>query len=120
MRKAEIDYMLERMLYSFPNVSDLNVSVDRPLQCESSGQLTAVPVEPPVEKLTPFQTEIFALNLMHGNQRLMHQLLSQGSCDGSYYLEGKARLRVNIFAQRGNYSCVLRKLETKIPTMAEL
>ncbi|NTW76988.1 MAG: PilT/PilU family type 4a pilus ATPase, partial [Syntrophaceae bacterium] len=29
----------------------------------------------------------------------------------------KARFRVNIFSQRGNYSIVLRKLETKIPTI---
>ena len=120
MRKAEIDYILEKMLFSFPGVSDLNVSVDRPLQVEASGQLSKVPLEPPVDKLTPFQTEIFALNLLHGNRRLAQALLEQGSCDSSYFLEGKARFRVNIFSQRGNYSIVLRKLETSIPTMAEL
>ena len=27
MRKSQIDYMLETMLFTFPNVSDLNVSV---------------------------------------------------------------------------------------------
>jgi twitching motility protein PilT len=35
-------------------------------------------------------------------------------------LPGKARFRVNIFSQRNNYSIVLRKLETKIPTCEEL
>ena len=40
-------------------------------------------------------------------------LLSQGSCDSSYELPGKARFRVNIFSQRGNFSVVLRKLETR-------
>lgn len=120
MRKAEIDYMLEKMLFSFPNVSDLNVSVDRPLQVESAGQLTAVPVEPAIAKLTPFQTEVFALNLIGANKRLAHSLLQQGSCDSSYYLEGKARFRVNIFAQRGNYSIILRKLETTIASVADL
>ncbi|HPK53864.1 MAG TPA: PilT/PilU family type 4a pilus ATPase, partial [Smithellaceae bacterium] len=45
---------------------------------------------------------------------------SQGSCDLSYELPGKARFRVNVFSQRGNYSIVLRKLETKIPTIEEL
>jgi len=120
MRKAEIDFMLGRMLYSFKNVSDLNVSVDRPLQVEASGQLTKVPIEPDIEKLTPFQTEVFALNLLHNNRRLAQTLLEQGSCDASYHLEGKARFRVNIFAQRGNYSIILRKLETVIATMSDL
>jgi len=46
--------------------------------------------------------------------------LFQGSCDSSYELPGKARFRVNIFSQRNNYSIVLRKLETKIPTCEEL
>jgi twitching motility protein PilT len=120
MRKAEIDDMLTAMLDSHENVSDLNVTVDRPLQVESSGELVGVPVTPALESLTPFQTEIFALNLINGDRRLCQFLVEQGSCDSSYWLPGKARFRVNIFSQRGNFSCVLRKLETKIPTLEEL
>ena len=120
MRKGEIDDMLAAMLDSHENVSDLNVTVDRPLQVESSGELVGVPVMPPVESLTPFQTEIFALNLINGDRRLCQFLVEQGSCDSSYWLPGKARFRVNIFSQRGNFSCVLRKLETKIPTLEDL
>jgi twitching motility protein PilT len=120
MRKAEIDDMLTAMLESHENVSDLNITVDRPLQVESSGELVGVPVTPPVESLTPFQTEIFALNLINGDRRLCQFLVEQGSCDSSYWLPGKARFRVNIFSQRGNLSCVLRKLETRIPTLDDL
>jgi twitching motility protein PilT len=120
MRKAEIDDMLTAMLDSHENVSDLNITVDRPLQVESSGELVGVPVDPPVESLTPFQTEIFALNLINSDRRLCQFLVEQGSCDSSYSLPGKARFRVNIFSQRGNISCVLRKLETRIPTIDEL
>ena len=120
MRKAQIDYMLETMLFTFPNVSDLNISADRPLQVESSGQLTAVPMDPDIPKLTPFQTEVFAINLINNNRRLAHSLLEQGSCDSSYFLEGKARFRVNIFSQRGNISIVLRKLETIIASIKDL
>ncbi|MBI5624607.1 MAG: PilT/PilU family type 4a pilus ATPase [Elusimicrobia bacterium] len=120
MRKAEIDHMLETMLFSFPNVSDLNISVDRPLQVEASGQLAKVAVQPDIESLTPFQTEVFAMNLINNNRRLARMLLEQGSCDSSYHLEGKARFRVNIFSQRGNYSIVLRKLETQIQSMKDL
>jgi twitching motility protein PilT len=120
MRKAEIDDMLAAMLESHENVSDLNITVDRPLQVESSGELVGVPVTPPVESLTPFQTEVFALNLINSDRRLSQFLVEQGSCDSSYWLPGKARFRVNIFTQRGNFSCVLRKLETRIPTLDEL
>src|SRR5262249_46346934 len=72
------------------------------------------------EDLTPFQTEVFALNLINNDRRLLSLLVKEGSCDSSYALPGKARFRVNIFSQRGNLSAVLRKLETKIPTVDEL
>ena len=120
MRKSEIDDLLSAMLDSHDNVSDLNVTVDRPLQVEAAGELVAVPVDPPIENMTPFQTEIFALNLINGDRRLTEHLIKSGSCDSSYYLPGKARFRVNIFSQRGNYSMVLRKLETNIPTIEGL
>ncbi|MBI2876386.1 MAG: PilT/PilU family type 4a pilus ATPase [Candidatus Tectomicrobia bacterium] len=120
MRRAEIDYILTTMLETYPNVSDLNLTVGKPPQVESSGQLTAVPLSPPLERLTPFQTEIFSLNLISNNRRNLRLLLEQGSCDLSYSLPGKARFRVNIFSQRGSYSIVLRKLETRIPSLESL
>lgn len=120
MRKQEVDHMLARMLDSHDNVSDLNITVGKPFQVESSGQLTGVEMNPPLGELTPFQTEIFSLNLVNQDRRLTETLLKEGSCDSSYELLGKARFRVNIFSQRGNYSIVLRKLETKIPTLQEM
>ena len=117
MRKQEIDYILGKMLDSHKNVSDLNITVGKTFQVESSGQLLSIDIEPPFDNLTPFQTEVFALNLINYDRRLTEMLLTQGSCDLSYELPGKARFRVNIFSQRGNYSIVLRKLETKIPTI---
>ncbi len=120
MREQEINYILGKMLDGYKNVSDLNITVGRPFQVETSGQLTGVEIDPSFPKLTPFQTEIFALNLINQDRRLTEILLAEGSCDSSYELPGKARFRVNIFSQRGNYSIVLRKLETKIPTCQEL
>src|SRR6266850_1410702 len=120
MRKSEIDDLLGVMLESHDNVSDLNITCERPLQVEAAGELVPVPVEPSIENLTPFQTEIFALNLINNDRRLTEHLLRQGSCDSSYSLPGKARFRVNIFSQRGSFSVVLRKLETNIPTIEEL
>lgn len=120
MRKQEIDFILTRMLDSFGNVSDLNITVGKPFQVESSGQLTGIDIDPPFPELTPFQAEIFSLNLVNQDRRLTETLLIEGSCDSSYELPGKARFRVNIFSQRSNYSVVLRKLETKIPTLDEM
>ncbi|OGW24886.1 MAG: twitching motility protein [Nitrospinae bacterium RIFCSPLOWO2_12_FULL_47_7] len=120
MRKAEIDHFLTTMLETFGNVSDLNITVGKPFQVETSGQLTEVPIDPPMPKLTPFQAEIFAMNLINSDRRLTEILLREGSCDCSYFLVGKARFRVNIFSQRSNFSIVLRKLETRIPTIDEL
>src|SRR2546425_5797325 len=120
MRKAQMDTLMAAMLESHDSVSDLNFSVDRPLQVHSNGELAPVSVTPPIANLTPFQTETLALNLMHNDRRLIQMLLQQGSCDTSYFLTGKARFRVNIFSQRGNYAVVMRKLETLIPSIDDL
>jgi twitching motility protein PilT len=120
MRKQEIDYILNRMLDSHKDISDLNITVGKPFQVVSSGELNAINFDPPFNNLTPFQTEIFALNLINRDRRLTEILLNEGSCDTSYELPGRARFRVNIFSQRDNYSIVLRKLESKIPTCKEL
>src|SRR5277367_1961457 len=120
MRRPELDYILSTMLDSAPEVSDLLFTVDRPLQIESSGELKPVACDPPIEKLTPFQTEMIALNLVGENQWHIKDLLRTGSCDSAYTVMDKARFRINIFSQRGNYSIVLRKLNTKIPSLEGL
>ncbi len=120
MRKQEIDFILTRMLDSHSNVSDLNITVGKPFQVESSGMLMGVEMDPPFEELTPFQSEIFAMNLINGDRRLTEILHKEGSCDLAYSLPGKSRFRVNVFAQRGKYSVVLRQLATKIPTIEDL
>ena len=120
MRKQQIDYILATMLESYDKVSDFNITVDKPLQVETVGQLQPVSITPPINRLTPFQTEIFALNLINGDRRLTRNLLSEGSCDMSYQLAGRARFRVNIFSQKGCFSTVMRQLYTRIPTIEEL
>jgi pilus retraction protein PilT len=77
-------------------------------------------VDPPIEALTPYQTEQIALTLMQGNRRLIYDYLTGGSCDCSYSLGDEARFRVNIFRQQGHFSIVLRKLQGEIPTVASL
>jgi len=119
MKKQEIDHLLVKMLDYHRDVSDLNFTVGKPMQVESAGELIPVDFKPTFKALTPFQTEVIALNLVNQDRRLTHSILSAGSCDMSYALPGKARFRVNIFSQGANISIVLRKLESKIPTIEE-
>ena len=120
MKKQELDHILARMLDSYENVSDLNLTVGKPMQVESSGELLPVDMRPTFEELTPFQTEILAMNLINHDPRLTENLIREGSCDLSYSLPGKARFRVNIFSRSGDYSIVLRRLESTVPTIANL
>ena len=120
MRRPELDLILTGMLDSQPEVSDLNFTVDRPPQVESYGELKPVLFEAPLENLTPFQIETIALNLIGDNLWQTEDLLRHGSCDASYALGDRARFRVNIFSQRGNFSIVCRQLNTIIPTLEKL
>jgi twitching motility protein PilT len=120
MRRPELDYVLAAMLDSQPEVSDLLFTVDKPPQVESFGELKLVTLDPPIGKLTPYQTETIALNIMGENLWHIGDLLRRGSCDTAYTLADRARFRISIFSQRGNYSIVLRKLNTVIPTLDSL
>jgi twitching motility protein PilT len=60
--------------------------------------------DPPLPRLTPFQTEAVALALIGSDRRLTETLVRTGSCDLPHALGAAARFRVSIFQQRGNYS----------------
>src|SRR3982074_3777172 len=120
MRIPDLDKILSAMLKTYSGISDLNFSTGHPLQVENFGELKQVYVDPPIEALTPYQTEQIALTLMQGNRRLIYDYFTGGSCDLSYSLGDEARFRVNIFRQQGNFSIVLRKLEGQVPTIQSL
>ena len=120
MKITEIDYWIATMMESNPDVSDLNITADKPLQVETSGVLTPVQISPDIGTLTPFQTEVFALNVIGRDKRRLAELVTKGSCDLSYALGKRARFRVNVFSQKGNFSTVLRRLPTTIPTVESL
>jgi twitching motility protein PilT len=111
--------IIERMLLVSDKISDLNFSVGQLPQVEVNGKLTAVqPLG--MQKLTPYQTEIIAMALMHGNPDAAERLANTGTADLSYSLPSRARFRVNIFQQRGVYSIVMRVIPTDIPTLKSL
>src|SRR3954447_1325868 len=111
--------IIERMLLVSDKISDLNFSVGQPPQVEISGKLT--PVQPlGLQKLMPYQTEIIAMTLMHGNPEAAERLAHTGTADLSYSLPSRTRFRVNIFQQRGSYSIVMRVIPTDIPSLQSL
>jgi twitching motility protein PilT len=120
MRRPELDQILLTTLASQPEVSDVLCTAGRPPQVEAYGELKPVLLDPPIHKLTPFQIETIAQNIIGDNLWQIEDLLRHGSCDASYALQDKARFRVNVFAQRGNYSIVCRQLNTAIPTLEKL
>ncbi len=121
MRQPELDTILGAMLDTHPGISDLVFSVGRPLQVESYGELKEAPItRPPLRKLTRYQTEQIALNIIGSQRHLLRDLVSKGACDCSYALGDQARFRVNIFKQRGNFAIVMRKAQSEMPSLASL
>jgi twitching motility protein PilT len=119
MKNFNLDAILEAMLKVSDRVSDLNFSVGRAPQVEVDGQLVAVTF-PGLPRLTPFQTEIIAMQMLRGDRELTRTLLTNGSVDLSYSIPQKTRFRVNIFSQRGTYAIVLRVIPEGIPTLESL
>ena len=119
MAYFDLDPLLETMLDYHPGISDLNLSVGRPPQVELDGQLKTVAYAG-LDRLMPYQTELIAMRLLGGKRDLADKLVKTGSVDLSYSLARRTRFRVNVFAQRGTYSIVLRVIPNKVPTIEEL
>ncbi len=80
MDKRALDRILTNMLQSHKGVSDLNFTVGKAPQVEASGELIPVTFDPPISKLTAYQTETLALMLINGDWRLTDTFLKEGSC----------------------------------------
>ena len=120
MRRTELDCILADMLETHDGISDLNFTVGRPFQVETFGQLIPASIQPRLSGLSPYQTEQIAMQLIGGDTRLLRELLQKGACDCSYALDDRARFRVNIFKQRGNFAIVMRKMQREMPSIASL
>ena len=119
MALFDLDPLLNAMLDTAPGISDLNLSVGRPPQVEIDGSLRPVTFAG-LPKLLPYHTELIMLRLLQGKRDLAEKLLRTGSTDLSYSLSKRTRFRVNVFAQRGSYSVVLRVIPNEIPTVQQL
>jgi twitching motility protein PilT len=121
MKREELDAILDAMLNSAEErTSDLVFVVGKPPQIEQDGQLIPLEMDGPDSVLQPGHIQQMADLLMNDNDRLHNELANNGSCDGSYALASRARFRVNIYKQNGQQAIVMRRLESKVPSLAEL
>ena len=117
--KIPVSQLIEAMLKSGEQVSDLIFSPGRAPQVEISGQLVQLKFKG-LECLTPQDTKQIAYDLMGSNEHPIRKLEQDGSADLSYGIQGIGRFRVNIFRQRGSCAIVMRVIPDKIPGFAEL
>lgn len=68
--------------------------------------------------LTPAQAKAIVLGIMNAEQK--EEFARESECNFAISVTGIGRFRVSAFMQRNNAGMVLRKIETKIPSMAEL
>ena len=94
--------------------SDLHVTTGIPPKIRVDGELRSVGDE----KLMPNDTEQLIKSIM--NDHATEIFFQKGEVDFSYVVPGTGRYRVNVFRQRGSYSCVMRIVNTEIPTPEEL
>jgi twitching motility protein PilT len=120
MDKQIIDALLGAMIQSREGVSDLLFTVGKPPLVETHGWLEEFLVETPTPVFGSKEIDQLADHIINGNERLLHDLTTWGSCDCSYALKDVARFRVNIFKQNGKPAIVMRKLQSQVPTLDAL
>ena len=106
-------------LTACPNGSDIFFSPGRPVQVGHGGSLTAVDV-PGLPMLKPEDTASISLELLGEHVAAATKLAQDGACDLSYSVPSLARMRANIFTQRGSRVIVMRVIPTTIPEIDTL
>ncbi|RUM89194.1 MAG: twitching motility protein [Thermodesulfatator sp.] len=117
----DLSNLIGDLARSRERVTDILFMVNRPFQVLADGQLHQVQIPGwSISKLNPLHTETIAFNLLRKNPFLFQDLVKHGSADLSYRLPDGTRFRVNIYSQQGYYNIVMRKLPSKVPSIAEL
>src|SRR5690606_30247209 len=119
MSLLDVAPIIEQMLLTSDNVSDLNFSCGQKPQVEINGTLYSTsPLG--LGRLTSFQTEMIATSILRDNAEASVQLAKHRTADLSYALPGICRFRVNIFQQRNSFSIVMRVIPHEIPSFESL
>jgi twitching motility protein PilT len=119
MDKVQLDTLITAMVATEDRVSDLLFITGKAALVEVDGRLTPLEIEGHNPVSTEFIDAMSSL-IIGGDQRLLSDYESTGSCDGSYVVEGIARFRVNIYKEKNQRAIVMRKLQPKAPSLAVL
>jgi len=120
MNEQTIDKLLSAMISSGEGISDLLFTVGKPPFIEAHGCLSEFPITNLASGFGSTEIDQVADHIINGDERLRQDLSNFGSCDCSYALKDLARFRVNIFKQNGRHAIVMRRLQSKIPTLETL
>lgn len=94
--------------------SDLFITSGIPPSMKVNGRIQPITQAP----LTPQQSRDLVLNVMTPSQR--EEFEKTHECNFAISMQGVGRFRVSCFYQRNQVGMVLRRIETRIPTVEEL
>lgn len=120
MDRATVDALIASMLETRNRISDLLFIAGKPPLVEVEGRLTPFAAEGPHSVLNPQFIDELADYIIGGDQRLINDYNTSGSCDCSYSIEDLARFRVNIYRANRRRAIVMRKLQSVVPTLESL
>ena len=108
----EFESLLKLMVHK--KASDMFITAGAAPSLKINGKLTPVTQG----TLTPAQSKEIVLGIMNTEQK--EDFLRNHECNFAISPRGIGRFRVSAFMQQNNAGMVLRKIETKIPSMDEL
>jgi twitching motility protein PilU len=111
---SSLDFTAFLKLVAHKKASDLFITAGVPPSMKLHGKVVPITQEP----LTPQQSRDLVLNVMNPSQR--EEFEKTHECNFAIGLAGVGRFRVSCFYQRNQVGMVLRRIETKIPTVEEL
>ena len=111
---SSIDFTSFLKLMAHKKASDLFITAGVPPSMKVNGKLSPITQSP----LTPQQSRDLVLNVMSPSQR--EEFEKTHECNFAIGVSGVGRFRVSCFYQRNQVGMVLRRIETRIPTIDEL
>jgi twitching motility protein PilT len=117
--KTHTAEIISKLLIASGKGSDLILSPAHKPYVKLHGKIVPVQV-PGIDTFSAEDIGRMAADIIGANQFALQTLKDEGSCDVSYSVPAVARLRVNVFTQRGTCAIVMRMVPTEIPNLASL
>jgi twitching motility protein PilU len=111
---SNVDFSSFLKLMVHKKGSDLFITAGIPPSMKVNGRIQPITQSP----LTPQQSRDMVLNVMTPGQR--EEFEKTHECNFAISMQGVGRFRVSCFYQRNQVGMVLRRIETRIPTIEEL